>query len=96
KDTPVDITLGADELADTVTLTVRDHGIGIPPEDILHIFARYERAGNAIGNGIEGLGLGLFLCKGIVEAHGGHIFAESEGQGHGTAMTITLPRHVTR
>lgn len=96
KDTPVEVTLSAGELADTVTLTVRDHGIGIPPEDILHIFARYKRAGNAVGNGIEGLGLGLFLCKGIVEAHGGHIFAESEGPGHGTAITIVLPRHAAR
>jgi signal transduction histidine kinase len=96
KDTPIEVTLSAANSPDTVALTVRDHGIGIPAEDIPHIFARYKRAGNAVGNGIDGLGLGLFLCKGIVEAHGGHIFAESEGPGHGTAITIVLPRHTTQ
>jgi signal transduction histidine kinase len=93
EDSPVEITIEADEPEDAVTLAVRDYGIGIPAEDIKHIFTRYKRASNAVENGVEGLGLGLFLCKGIVEAHGGHISAESEGPDQGAAITITLPRH---
>ena len=89
-DKQVEIDLKGDE--NMVTLRVRDHGIGIPSEDILHVFSRYSRAHNAVEGGIEGLGLGLYLSKGIVEAHGGRIWVESDGQDQGTAVTVVLPR----
>lgn len=88
--TPVRVTLSADAAA--VTLQVRDHGIGIPAEDLPHIFARYHRAANALAQGTVGSGLGLYLCWGIVEAHGGQIAAASGGAGQGTTITVVLPR----
>jgi signal transduction histidine kinase len=88
--TPVEIDLDADE--DAAMLTVRDRGMGIAAEDLKHIFSRYQRAGNARERGIEGSGLGLYICKGIVDAHEGQIRATSPGPGKGTTMTVTLPR----
>jgi signal transduction histidine kinase len=91
---PVDIELDADE--DAASLAVQDRGIGIPAEDLRHIFSRYRRASNALDGGIEGSGLGLYMCKGIVEAHGGQIHAESTVYGDGTRITVILPRHVNQ
>lgn len=89
--TPVEIKVSANK--QSVEFSVRDYGIGVPPEDIKRLFSRYTRAGNAIEQGIEGLGLGLYLCRGIVNAHGGRIFAQSGGSGQGTTVTVVLPRH---
>ena len=92
-DTTVQIELqGQEQPEGSVTLRVRDDGIGIPPEDIKRIFSRYSRAKNAEDSGIEGQGLGLYLCRGIVVAHGGHIQAESRGVGQGTTITVVLPK----
>lgn len=88
--TPIDIRLRGD--AATVAVSVADQGIGIPAEDLPHLFDRYARASNATEQGIEGLGLGLYLCRGIVEAHGGRIWAESAGRGRGATMHVELPR----
>jgi PAS domain S-box-containing protein len=84
---PIDITLGGD--ADTVTLAVVDRGIGIAREDLQRIFAPFERA--APVEHFAGLGLGLYITKGIVEAHGGTISATSE-PGQGTTLEVRLPR----
>ena len=70
----------------TVTVTVRDTGCGISPEDLPHIWERYYKGKHSE----TGTGLGLFICKFIVESHGGTIGVESE-QGKGTAFTFTLP-----
>lgn len=83
---PVDIELEAD--AETARLTVRDHGIGIPPEAQGKIFERFERAPSARGFG--GLGLGLYIAQRIVAAHGGRIALHSEA-GKGAAFTVVLP-----
>lgn len=88
--TPIEIRLRGD--AERVVVSMTDRGIGIPAEDLPHLFDRYARASNATERGIEGLGLGLYLCRGIVEAHGGHIWAESPGRGQGATMHVELPR----
>lgn len=65
-----------------VLLTVRDHGIGIPTQQQEQIFQQFVRAENARAYGIEGIGLGLYLCRTLIERHGGRIWCESiEGQG---------------
>jgi len=89
-DTPVTVALTGD--ADSVTLSVRDEGIGIPPEELPRLFQRYVRSQNAVAQHIEGLGLGLYLCRRIVEAHGGRIWATSRGPQQGTTIFVELPR----
>jgi signal transduction histidine kinase len=71
-----------------VRLTVRDNGIGIAAENHQRIFERFERAVSA--SEISGLGLGLYIVKKIVEAHGGDVGVES-ASGQGAAFTVTLP-----
>jgi NO-binding membrane sensor protein with MHYT domain/signal transduction histidine kinase len=82
---PIDITVAADEQA--VRLVVRDHGIGIAPEDQHRIFERFERAAS---RNFGGLGLGLYIARQIVEAHGGRIQVSSE-LGVGSSFTVELP-----
>lgn len=82
------IEIGADVKSEVITLRVRDTGKGIPPDLLPHIFDRYWQA-PATADG--GRGLGLYICKGIAEAHGGRIRVESE-VGKGTTFTLSLPR----
>ena len=87
---PIDVVVnGAGALA---RLSIRDHGIGIQPADLGRIFGRFERA--VSGRHYGGLGLGLFISKQIVEAHGGTISAESK-PGEGAAFHVTLPTTAT-
>jgi signal transduction histidine kinase len=90
---PVAITLRGDSERGRVTVTVRDEGIGIPPESLTQLFTRFYRAPNArLGRG-GGLGIGLYVSHQIVRAHGGDIVVESL-PGVGTTFTIQLPwRH---
>jgi len=74
-----------------VRLTVSDPGIGLPPADLESIFEPFERAVNAVTDNHPGLGLGLFICRNIVERHGGRIWAESDGEGQGTTIVVWLP-----
>jgi PAS domain S-box-containing protein len=74
--------------AETVTLEVIDHGIGISPEDSERIFGKFERA---VPSHHGGLGLGLFIARQIVESHGGTIGLEST-LGSGSVFKVTLPR----
>lgn len=69
---------------------ISDQGIGIAPEDRERIFDRFYRADNSLSRSTQGAGLGLYLAKVIVEAHGGRIYAEGQPQG-GTRFVLTLP-----
>ena len=74
-----------------VAVAVADEGTGVAPERLPHLFRKYSRAGGGTGErGVTG-GLGLAICKGLVEAHGGRIRAESAGVGRGTQITFTIP-----
>ncbi len=72
-----------------VALSVADEGRGIPPERLPHLFRKH--AGGDQAAGAVRFGLGLAICKGLVEAHGGRIQAESGGPGQGTRITFTMP-----
>ena len=75
-----------------VAISVVDRGAGVPAERLPHLFRKfYGVEGSEAGWELGGAGLGLAICKGIVEAHGGRIWAESDGLGHGARLTFTLP-----
>jgi signal transduction histidine kinase len=73
-----------------VMVSVTNLGQGIPPEEQEAIFTRFRRARAATEAGVPGLGLGLYITKGLVEAHGGRIWVESE-VGKSTTFRFTLP-----
>ena len=76
-----------------VAISVRDEGRGVAPELLPHLFRKYARpdGGGSSGRAAAGMGLGLIICKGLVEAHGGRIRAESGGPGQGARFTFTVP-----
>jgi signal transduction histidine kinase len=80
-----------EERQNMAILRVIDQGIGLSTEDHARLFQRYFRSQAAIERRVEGTGLGLFICRGIVDAHGGRITAISDGPGTGTTMTVFLP-----
>jgi signal transduction histidine kinase len=77
-------------------LSVRDHGVGIPPGELKSVFKRFYRVSNRSLAHIKGTGLGLFIVRAIAKKHGGRAFAQSEGEGHGTTVVVELPRNVSR
>ena len=77
-----------------VHLEVRDEGVGISPDQMTHLFERFWRASTTDSRRTTGMGLGLYICRRIVEGHRGRIWAESRGPGHGSAFCVALPiRH---
>ncbi len=85
----VSINVGGDN--DTAEITVRDSGIGIPSEDIPHLFQKFYRVDNTDTREIGGTGLGLYLSRRLVESMSGKITVESEHK-KGSTFKITLPR----
>ena len=87
---PIRVAAGPDGVH--VAISVADEGQGVPPGQLRHLFRKQAGvAGGNWGRGAAGHGLGLSICKGLVEAHGGRIWAESGGPGHGTRLTFTIP-----
>jgi two-component system sensor histidine kinase SenX3 len=78
--------------AEHVVLKVRDHGVGIPTEELKPIFKRFYRVRGPGLATAKGTGLGLFIVRSIARKHGGKVFAESEGRGKGATLTMELPR----
>lgn len=77
---------------DRVQIEVRDNGVGIPEELLPRIFDAFEQGGNMMTRQFGGLGLGLAICKALVEMHGGIIRAESRGRDEGASFFIEMPR----
>ena len=83
------IRVAAEREGSNVAVSVSDEGRGIAPDQLGQLFRKYTTAGD--GEGISGGGLGLAICKGLVEAQGGRIRAESGGVGLGARFTFTIP-----
>ncbi len=83
------VTINAGEEKNFVKVEVSDTGVGVPPEELPHIFDRFYRVDKSRGS--AGFGLGLSISKSIVEAHKGRIEAKSE-PGRGTTLTVFLPK----
>ncbi|MET0551487.1 MAG: ATP-binding protein [Vicinamibacteria bacterium] len=85
------IWLSAERQDGLVEVSVRDTGIGIPPDSLANIFEMFSQVDRAAERSTGGLGIGLALVKGLVEMHEGTITAASEGEGKGSTFTVTLP-----
>jgi signal transduction histidine kinase len=76
-----------------VQIKVQDNGIGIPSGELKRVFKRFYRVLTPGVTQVKGSGLGLFIVRAIAQRHGGKTWAESEGSGKGTTVTIELPRY---
>lgn len=79
-----------EKMGNYAKVSVKDSGIGIPKEEAANLFTRFYRAKNAVRVKTEGTGLGLYISKNIIEAHGGKIWVESE-ENKGTTFFFTVP-----
>lgn len=91
--TPVDgrIDITVERRGDRCRLRVQDSGVGISPEFLDRIFEPFVQGDQALDRPQGGLGIGLSLVRGLVEAHGGSVRASSEGDGHGSTFDVWLP-----
>lgn len=87
-----EVLIRAHQTDGSVAVSVTDHGPGIAPENLPHLFQRYYRVGRPQEK--EGIGLGLYISRILVEAHGGRIWAESQ-PGVGSTFTFEIPRAPT-
>jgi len=74
-----------------IQIQVQDTGPGIPAEDIPHLFQKFYRVDSSLTRTVSGTGLGLFICRKIIEMYQGRIWIESQ-VGHGSTFFINLPR----
>lgn len=86
---PIDVSARVD--GGMAHITVTDRGISIPANDLDHLFERFHRGTNVDDRRFSGMGLGLFICRGIAAEHGGRLWATSPGPGHGSTFHVTLP-----
>jgi signal transduction histidine kinase len=71
-----------------------DSGVGIPGSELKRIFRRFYRVPGSTAMRVKGTGLGLYIVRSVARRHGGRVWAESEGSGHGSTFVLQLP--VTR
>jgi signal transduction histidine kinase/ActR/RegA family two-component response regulator len=86
----IDVTVGADA-GGGARLTVRDNGIGIPPDLLPRVFDVFVQGEQTLQRALGGLGIGLTLARRLVEMHGGTIRVDSAGSGRGAEVTVVLP-----
>jgi len=92
---PIAVTASvSDEGNGIASLAVKDRGVGMNRAHLRFIFNRFYRIGSEVRRSTTGTGLGLFIVKSVVKAHGGTIRADSEGEGLGTTFLLRLPRVV--
>jgi signal transduction histidine kinase len=72
-------------------ISVHDKGIGVPEGEQEHIFERFHRVDTSLSRTTPGVGLGLYIVKAIIDAHGGRTWVESPGHGQGSTFIISLP-----
>ena len=87
-----EIEVGISKIGNEMLITVRDHGIGIPPEDLPHITSRFFRGTNASEMEIPGSGIGLYIIKSIIEELGGKLNIQSQAND-GTTISILIPQN---
>ncbi len=90
-----DITVALKQRADEVEIAVTNQGPGIPPDEVPRLFDRFMRTRTARGSGISGLGLGLYIAQGVIQAHGGRLRVEST-PGETTTFFAVLPTSAER
>ena len=89
------ITIETQQIAENeIRIGIRDQGIGIPTDQLERIFERFYQLENHMIRHHEGLGIGLSITRGFVEAHGGRVWAHSEGEGTGATFYVLLPLFV--
>ncbi len=86
-----EVTIQAEQEGAQIIISILDTGIGIPKEHLPHIFSRFYRVDKSRARASGGSGIGLTIAKHIVEAHGGRIWAESQGRDLGSTFSFTLP-----
>lgn len=79
------------QIGGEVIISIKDSGIGIDEEDLPHVFSKFYRSQNARHADTEGMGIGLFMAKNIIEKHNGRIWVESYGQNKGSTFSVALP-----
>jgi two-component system, OmpR family, sensor histidine kinase SenX3 len=90
----IDVAVRLEAWDKNLLLQVRDQGVGIPEKELKLIFKRFYRVSNRSLAHVKGTGLGLFIVRSIARKHGGKVYAQSLGEGHGTTVTLELPRSV--
>jgi signal transduction histidine kinase len=90
-DRGTDVEISCEPKRGLIEVSIKDHGKGIKPEDLPHIFTRFFRADKSRSRNSGGTGIGLTVAKQLVEAHGGKIWVASEGLGKGTTISFTIP-----
>jgi two-component system sensor histidine kinase BaeS len=85
------VSVTAQKVTGEIQVSVQDTGIGILPEHIPHLFTRFYRVDKSRSRAAGGSGIGLTIARHLVEAHGGQIWAESDGTGRGSSFNFSLP-----
>ena len=87
----VQIDVQASECDERITVSIRDHGIGIAPDHIDSVFELFMQEKHRLARDFGGLGIGLSVVRSLVELHGGQVSVRSDGAGKGSEFVVTLP-----